>query len=109
MIYFHDDKSIVYVTNQGVEKRFKMEKQIANARRKGFCKLTEVSNIYYNEKSFIRRFVLDPLSFNMQQASQMEKIDILKFRGDILKRNMQLSIFLSDQTDKELESTPRFF
>ena len=66
MIYFHDDSSIIYVTNQGVEKRFLIEKQIANARRKGFCRLKEISNIYYNEKSFVRRFVLDPLSFNMQ-------------------------------------------
>ena len=108
MIYFHDDSSIIYVTNQGVEKRFLIEKQIANARRKGFCRLKEISNIYYNEKSFVRRFVLDPLSFNMQQASQMEKTDILKFRGDILKRNLQLNIYLND-VDSDQGAIPRVF
>jgi chaperonin GroEL (HSP60 family) len=85
-----------------------IEKQIADARRKGFCRPKEISNVYYNEKSFVRGFVLDPLcvsSFNMQhqqhQASQMEKTDILK-------RNLQLNIYLND-VDSEQTEIPRVF
>jgi len=64
MIYFHDNEKIVYLTIHGVEKIVKIEKTFGNRRRKATCQLVEVGNIYYNENSFTRRFMLDPLSFN---------------------------------------------
>lgn len=69
MIYFHDNDKIIYLTVHGVEKLILIEKVLGTRRRKASCKLVEISNLYYNEKSFVRRFILDPLSFNNQQAS----------------------------------------
>jgi hypothetical protein len=64
MIYFHDDQSIVYLTIHGVEKIFKMEKVMGHRRRKASCRLVEISNVFYNNKQFIRRYIIDPLCFN---------------------------------------------
>lgn len=69
MIYFHTDNQIVYLTNLGVEKLFELKIDVQTKRRKGNCELVKLSNIYYNEKAFYRRFMLDTLSFNLQQAS----------------------------------------
>jgi hypothetical protein len=64
MIYFHDDDKIVYLTVHGVEKAFKIKKKLGNKRKRGTCELIEIANIYYNENAFVRRYVIDPLSFN---------------------------------------------
>lgn len=64
MIYFHDNDHLVYLTIQGVEKMFNFKTTVATKRRKATCKLIETANIYYNEKTFVRRFILDPLSLN---------------------------------------------
>ena len=109
MIYFHDDESVVYLTNQGVERMFSFKTQVATRRRKASCKLVETANICYNEKTFVRRFILDPLNFNPQQASQMESDTILKFRGDILKRNLQLNVYKTNNTEEDQKSISRFF
>ena len=109
MIYFHDDNKIVYLTIHGVEKLFEIEKVLGNKRRQGICQLKEVANIYYSEKSFVRRYILDPLSFNYQQASQMNKLDILKFRGDILKRNLIFNVYLDSNSESKKKALPRFF
>ena len=64
MIYFHDNDKLVYLTKFGVEKILKIKKILGNRIRKATCELKEISNIYYNDGAFLRRYVLDPLSFN---------------------------------------------
>jgi hypothetical protein len=36
-------------------------------------------------------------------------MDILKFRGDILKRNLILNHYKNDKTEKKKKSLPRFY
>lgn len=108
MIYFHDNQHITYMTNMGVEKLFNFRTTVATRKRKATCELVETANIYYNEKSFLRRFMLDPLSFNPNQASQMESEDILKFRGDVLKRYLHLDVYRTTQNDKKKYDITRF-
>ena len=64
MIYFHGNDKLVYLTVYGVEKILKIKKVLGNRIRKGTCDLKEISNIYHNEGAFLRRYVLDPLSYN---------------------------------------------
>jgi len=64
MMYFHNNDNIVYLTNQGAEKVFQFKTTVATRRRKATCKMVETANIYYYDKTFIRRFILDPLNFN---------------------------------------------
>lgn len=66
MIYFHDNDKLIYLTIHGVEKMFQIKRVVGNRLRKGSCTLKEVANIYYNDSTFIRRYILDPLSYNMQ-------------------------------------------
>lgn len=53
--------------------------------------------------------MLDPLSFNPNQASQMESEDILKFRGDVLKRYLHLDVYRTTLNDKKKFDISRFY
>ncbi len=39
----------------------------------------------------------------------MNAEDILKFKGDVLKRNLHFNIYKTDLTDQPKDKIPRFF
>ncbi len=84
MFYFHNDEQVVYLLQNGIEKVCKIEKIPAGWFSKARIELKEVSNCYYNENALMRRFMFDPMNFNNQLGTQMTKINILKFRADLL-------------------------
>lgn len=88
---------------------FKIEKIAGGWFSKARTELQEVSNAYYNEDAFLRRFAIDPLNFNQSLGVQMSKIDLLKYRAEILQRHLKLNIFKSRSLDKEVEKISRFY
>ena len=53
--------------------------------------------------------MLDPLNFNPTQASQMEAEDILKFRGDVLKRYLHMDVYRTTRNDLKKYDITRFY
>ncbi len=109
MIYFHDDEHIVYITHNGIEKVFKIERIPAGWFSKAKNELREVSNCYYNASAFLRRFMMDPMNFNHQLSTRMSKINLLKFRADVLQRHLKLNIYRPECMQEKIENISRFY
>ena len=71
MIYFHNDDQLVYLTQDGVERLFRLEFLEATKYKASQCIITEVSNIFYTEAQLIRRFLSDQINFNDQMCMQI--------------------------------------
>lgn len=100
MVYFHDNQKLIYLTAIGIEKVFEIVKVPGKRRKNETCSLKEISNCFYSDLTLIRRFIMDNLSFNNQYSSQLSKTTLLKFRADILKRDLLLNVYTIANTDK---------
>ena len=111
MIYFHNNKQIVYLTHVGIEKIFEIVRtphEGRGRRKKDTITLKEISNMFYNDTSLVRRFLIDNTSFSNNFATAIDKTDILRFRAEILKRHLMMNIYLTTDTDVHKDYISRF-
>mmetsp|Transcript_9029 Transcript_9029/g.8463 ORF Transcript_9029/g.8463 Transcript_9029/m.8463 type:complete len:165 (-) Transcript_9029:1392-1886(-) len=109
MIYFHDNESLMYLTPKGIEKVVKIEKIPATWFKKARVELQDISTCFHNEEAFLRRFMLDPQNFSDQLGTQMALTNKLKFRGDIIQRELKLNVFRQDRLFEKISDMSRFF
>ena len=101
MIYFHSNDKIVFLTTQGIEKLFLMEmpQQSSGFRRKRY-NLREIANISYSEKEMIRRILFDQYHYKKELNSQINHLNMLQIRTNIIKRNLILNEYTIDRVEE---------